>query len=264
MPRVSIVIPTLNAGRTLRVCLAAARSQTHRDVEIIVVDSMSKDETAEIARQADQLIRVDSGMTKARLLGVRAARGDYVLNLDSDQVLARDTVSRALQASAEGADVLVLGETSVGPGLVARINALDQRFTDVHWQENVDVIAGVLRPRFYRTPVVLRALEAIPPGLIDQRPCPFSEDTLVYFFAARAHPRIGYVPGAVTHIEEESIWTYMKKWAGYGRAAKGIRGTELEVILNNRGVRRGGGLRALPSYAALAVRALPFAMGLYL
>lgn len=95
----SFVIPTLNSARTFEACLASIRAQEFaHPVEIVVVDAGSTDETLELARRygADQVLdnplkTGESG--KAR--GARAARGEILAFVDSDNVLVgRDWLSR--------------------------------------------------------------------------------------------------------------------------------------------------------------------------
>lgn len=88
---VSIVLPTLNAGRTLDECLAALRSQDHHgELEILLVDAGSTDDTIEIARRhgVDRILDNPLRTGEAgKAVGIRAARGDLVLSVDSDNVV---------------------------------------------------------------------------------------------------------------------------------------------------------------------------------
>lgn len=57
MPLVSIIIPTYNSAKTLEICLQAIKAQSYQNIEIIVVDNNSLDETKEIAQKyADKVI----------------------------------------------------------------------------------------------------------------------------------------------------------------------------------------------------------------
>jgi glycosyltransferase involved in cell wall biosynthesis len=88
---VSVVIPTFNRATFLPLAIDSAINQSHQPIEVIVVDDGSTDNTAEVmARRygADRRIRYlqqpNAGVAAARNHGIRAARGEYVALLDSD------------------------------------------------------------------------------------------------------------------------------------------------------------------------------------
>jgi len=92
-PLVSVVVPTYNRGYCLARTIDSALGQTHPAVEVIVVDDGSQDDTAEVVSSrygGDARVRLmrqaNAGVAAARNAGMRAARGDYVALLDSDDV----------------------------------------------------------------------------------------------------------------------------------------------------------------------------------
>lgn len=96
MPFFSIVIPVYNTGRYLETCLESLLRQTFEDIEIIVVNDGSTDNSADILsafEEKDNRIRVfthteNLGRHQTRKTGVKECRGDYVLFVDSDDELA--------------------------------------------------------------------------------------------------------------------------------------------------------------------------------
>ena len=88
---VSIIIPAYNSARFLRAAIESALRQTRPALEVIVVDDGSTDETSEILEQFGDRICVqhqeNRGPAAARNTGISAARGDFLLFLDSDDVL---------------------------------------------------------------------------------------------------------------------------------------------------------------------------------
>ena len=88
MPKVSVILPTFNRADTIMRAIRSAQAQTFQDWELIVVDDGSTDDTAALISGVDPrllLIRQENrGFTEARNTGIRAARGDYVAFLDSD------------------------------------------------------------------------------------------------------------------------------------------------------------------------------------
>jgi glycosyltransferase involved in cell wall biosynthesis len=112
---VSVVIPAYNAAATLDETLRSVRSQTHRALEIIVVDDGSVDETRAIAeRHADVDNRVqvihqaNAGVAAARNAGWRRARSDLIAFVDADDLWAPRKIERQVHALELGGERLGL------------------------------------------------------------------------------------------------------------------------------------------------------------
>jgi glycosyltransferase involved in cell wall biosynthesis len=103
---VSVIIPTHNRSRWLRLTLRTVLWQKHVDLEAIVVDDASTDETPEaIAAFADSRVRVlrhdrSGGVARSRNHGAEEARGEWIAFLDDDDLWAPDKLSRQLIAAA--------------------------------------------------------------------------------------------------------------------------------------------------------------------
>ena len=97
---VSIVVPVYKTERYLRRCVDSIRRQDHPELEIILVDDGSPDNSGalceELSRE-DGRIRVihktNGGLSSARNAGIEAARGDYICFVDSDDYVETDYVS---------------------------------------------------------------------------------------------------------------------------------------------------------------------------
>jgi len=86
-PRVSVIIPTYNRAWSLHEAVQSVLKQTYTDYEIIVVDDGSTDETATLLHNYGSVIAMHQprqGVSAARNQGVRAARGELLAFLDSD------------------------------------------------------------------------------------------------------------------------------------------------------------------------------------
>lgn len=100
---VSVVIPAYNAAATLDETLHSVRAQTHRALEIIVVDDGSTDATAAIVQQhasADGRVRLlrqsNAGVAAARNHGWQRARADCVAFIDADDLWMPTKIERQL------------------------------------------------------------------------------------------------------------------------------------------------------------------------
>ncbi len=89
-PYFSVVIPTYNRWPLLREALTSVTQQTCQDLEIVVVDDGSTDETQEQVERMRRPVRLlfchRGGPARARNVGIEAARGAFVAFLDSDDL----------------------------------------------------------------------------------------------------------------------------------------------------------------------------------
>lgn len=85
---VSVVIPTYQRGYILDRAIQSVLDQTYRQVEIVVADDGSTDSTREVVARFGPVVRYfhqpNAGVSAARNLGLRNARGEFVALLDSD------------------------------------------------------------------------------------------------------------------------------------------------------------------------------------
>jgi glycosyltransferase involved in cell wall biosynthesis len=98
---VSVVIPAYNAQRYIAEALASARAQTYPNLEIIVVDDGSRDETLNIVEAVTakdnrvHLVRQPNrGVAAARNRGIELARGDFIAPLDADDIWHPEKIAR--------------------------------------------------------------------------------------------------------------------------------------------------------------------------
>jgi glycosyltransferase involved in cell wall biosynthesis len=118
----SVVIPAHRAARWLPATLSSVTRQTCPDWELIVVEDGIHDDTAAIVRnfegrvtQPVRLIRHQSsrGVSHARNLLLREARGGFIAFLDADDLWASDHLAAAARCFAAGADVAFSGVTFI-------------------------------------------------------------------------------------------------------------------------------------------------------
>jgi CDP-glycerol glycerophosphotransferase len=152
---VSVVVPIHNVAPYLAECLDSVRRQTHRELEVIMVDDGSTDNSAEIAEQfaaTDSRFRLmrqeNGGLSAARNAGVPHANGDYLAFLDSDDLLPCFAYEVMVQAAETSGTAFVTGSAH---RLSTRGHYLgyphDQVFLQTNLRTHVSADHGLLRDR---------------------------------------------------------------------------------------------------------------------
>lgn len=102
----SVIIPVYNTGIYLKRCVESVCNQTLRDLELIIVDDGSAQETADICDElaaSDTRIRVthtkNNGVSVARNIGLSIAQGDYIGFVDSDDWIEADMYQSMIQTA---------------------------------------------------------------------------------------------------------------------------------------------------------------------
>jgi len=126
----SLITVSYNAAATIRDTIKSVVAQSHPDIEYLVVDGGSKDETVRVAEEYRDRIAVlvserDAGIYNAMNKGIRLARGDVVAFLNADDFYADDGVIARVDAALEssGSDCLYADLDYVAtddPGRVVR------------------------------------------------------------------------------------------------------------------------------------------------
>ncbi|MEV6673252.1 glycosyltransferase family 2 protein [Streptomyces sp. NPDC051162] len=114
MPLVSVVMPVYNSAVTLGASVRSVLTQTHADLELLVTDDKSSDDSMdllmEFARQDERVLPESApeqgGAGRARNLAIERARGDYIAFLDSDDMWLPDKVERQIDFAAKVASPL--------------------------------------------------------------------------------------------------------------------------------------------------------------
>ena len=98
----SVIVPIYNVEEYLPSCIESVLNQTFSDFELILVDDGSPDRCPEICdnyKERDDRIKVihknNGGLASARKAGIQVATGDYVFNLDADDLVENDTLEYA-------------------------------------------------------------------------------------------------------------------------------------------------------------------------
>ena len=114
---ISIIVPVYKVEPYLRQCVESILAQTYRDIEVLLIDDGSPDRCGEICDEygrQDARVRVfhteNRGLSTARNLGLREAKGEYIGFVDSDDWIEPDMYEVLLRRMQEtGADISVCG-----------------------------------------------------------------------------------------------------------------------------------------------------------
>ena len=116
--RVSIIIPVYNVAEYIEECLISVFNQTYSDIEVIVVNDCSPDNSMGIVENVkgqknDSRIKIinhseNKGLSEARNSGIRAASGEYLFFLDSDDRILPNSIEM-LMSECDGKDMAVGG-----------------------------------------------------------------------------------------------------------------------------------------------------------
>ena len=104
-PLVSVVIPMYNAQQFIKETLLSVINQTYTNIEIIVVDDMSKDKSATIVKDLSNkddrikyiYLKENKGVANARNIGIEAAQGRYIAFIDSDDLWKENKLERQIE-----------------------------------------------------------------------------------------------------------------------------------------------------------------------
>src|ERR1700735_1430197 len=102
-PKVSVVIPTYNRADKVRRGVESVLAQTFLDLEVIVVDDGSSDETGQTLKHAfgDRIryyFQTNQGASVARNKGIEEARGEWIAFLDSDDLWEKEKLELQFMA----------------------------------------------------------------------------------------------------------------------------------------------------------------------
>ena len=101
---ISIIVPVYNTGTLLPRCIQSIQAQTYRNLEILLIDDGSSDNSGrlcDVLQQRDSRIRIihkpNGGLSDARNVGTAACKGKFVFYLDSDDYLESDAISSLMK-----------------------------------------------------------------------------------------------------------------------------------------------------------------------
>ena len=215
LPLISIIVLTKDSSKTLNSCLNSVRNQSYPNIELIVVDSQSSDDTISIAQKYfAKIINTKWKLLGARYLGFDVSKGEYILYLDSDQLLYTDTIERSVM-TIHDRDMLCLEEESYEPqSFLQKLIDADRRLIHSVSHLHIDPLRGAMIPRFYRYALLDMAFKKIPLGVLHD--IVFFDDSIIYYEAYSISTRVGILAKAIMHRDASSTFEFCCKSYWYG------------------------------------------------
>jgi glycosyltransferase involved in cell wall biosynthesis len=136
---VSVIVPTKNSSETLEECLLSIKNQTYKNIELIVVDNFSTDNTPEIAKKyADKFLQIGPERSAQRNFGVKNSIGYLVAIIDSDMKLSEKVIEDSVFIYKQNIEMggIIIPEESFGEGFWAQCKKLERSYyVGVSWME---------------------------------------------------------------------------------------------------------------------------------
>ena len=140
-PLVSIIIPAYNEAKVIKTLLISVLKQSYKNIEIIIVDDNSTDNTAKIAREFTQNVFTKKHAERSvqRNFGAKKSRGKYLFFLDADMQLTRDVVLNCLNVcSVYKMGGVIIPEISHAKTFWERVKAFERSFYNKDGDETTD------------------------------------------------------------------------------------------------------------------------------
>lgn len=194
-PLVSVIIPNYNYGRFISEAIDSVLAQTYRNIEIIVVDDGSNDETSEVLKIYNDKLKwvkqSNQGVANARNNGVGESRGKFIAFLDSDDIWFPEKIEKQIK--------IFLSDDEIG---LVHCGFVDFDNNGNFFEEHLDGLEGwvALDMLRYQKKSILGGGSAVlvtkkafdKVGGFDQSVSP-AEDWEFYYRVAR-HYKVGLIP----------------------------------------------------------------------
>jgi glycosyltransferase involved in cell wall biosynthesis len=196
--------------------MRAVNDQSYKNIEMIVVDSQSTDDTARVARNFGAfVIESEHKLFGARYEGIMASKGEYVLLLDSDQILYPDTIDRLLMGMRDYDMMCLEEEPYLGSSFTQMLFKADSRVTNENTELHLDPMEGAMTARFYETSLLRKALQKIDINKLSDAAA--HDHAIIYYEAYKLSQKVGVLRKAVMHDKPS---TFRELWQRNYRAGQ--------------------------------------------
>lgn len=217
MPRISLVVPVYNVQDFLALCLQSVRDQTYADIEVVCVNDGSTDSSLEILNEfaaADSRFRVfdkkNGGVSSAKNVGIRAASGDIVAFLDSDDILEKEACETLVREfDRTHASVITYGAYPCPRcGGNKWLNAVLSPKSAIYDPFNSDLLFKESSSPFaWRTACKRDFL--LTDGVLFDETLPYGEDQVFQFQLYPRSPRTALIPDKLVHYRVDRPGSFM-------------------------------------------------------
>lgn len=216
----SIVVPVYNNAADLRACLSSINAQVcnHDLFEVIVVDNNSTDESASVAKAAGVVClgeRDFQSSYAARNRGIKAARGEFVVFIDSDCVAHPEWLSRIDAETSDGkvgcfaGEILSLSPTTMVERFSESIGLLRQRGPLSGWH---------FKPYAQTANAVYRKTVFEKVGLFDPTMKSGGDAALAWRMLDQTEFRVQFIPDAIVYHHHRTslpdLWSQFRRYGG--------------------------------------------------
>jgi glycosyltransferase involved in cell wall biosynthesis len=257
-PLVSVIIPTKNNEKTLTKCLFSIKQQIYPNIEIIIIDAFSTDQTRSLAeRFGAQVMQLQNERTKAKNYGAQLGKGDYIFFVDSDMILEPTVVRECLDACIKGTIGVIIPEASVGSGFWVRIRDFERSMYQGTKIESA---------RFFVRKHVLEV------GGFDEDIIAYEESTLPQKLERRGYKVNARIKSFILHNEDgfelkkwlrkkryysDTLKIYAERYPEYAREQLRVK-NRIKILLSNGNLKRL--IRhPIPAFGVLVLKSLEYA-----
>ena len=151
--KVSIIIPVYNAENTILRSLCSVQEQTYKNIEIIIIDDGSEDHTYElclkIAESDNRIIltkQSNQGVSCARNKGISLSSGDYIVFVDSDDLLPTNGIELLVAGISNNNNFLICGSFAMLKkfGRKKLFLLKNKTFSEKKYQDNIYYITSII------------------------------------------------------------------------------------------------------------------------
>jgi len=127
-PKVTVIIPTFNSEKTIACCLQSMKNQSYPNLEIIIVDKYSSDETLKISEKFNVKILLKGPERSAQKnWGAANADSPFLLFVDSDMELTPKVIEECVNISLKkGADAVIIPQVSISEGFWSECRKIER------------------------------------------------------------------------------------------------------------------------------------------